>query len=149
LVSISLLSAAGGVAPARMKIYIQPDGHGFESFIAAAFIRKHVPVVMTADKQAADYILTNAVISEHESTGGKIARCAFLYCIGIDGFQAATVQLLNAQMEVIWAYNVRKQNAENFQSSAESIAKHFKEYLEKPPKSPRESRKSHRKSPPA
>jgi hypothetical protein len=153
ILSLLLASSAfphkAAVTVAQMKIYIEPD-KGFESFVAGALVKKDVPVIVTLNKQDADFILTSAVVSERETTGGKIARCAFMYCIGVDGYQVATVQLLNARGEVTWAYNVRKGNVINYQSSAESVAKHLKQYLEdQQAKSLRESRKSRRKSDPA
>jgi hypothetical protein len=61
----------------------------------------------------------------------KIARCAFAYCIGITGTQTATVQLVDAKtQEVVWAYNVRKANSQAYQSTAEAIAKHMRQFLE-------------------
>jgi hypothetical protein len=113
------------------KIYIQPQGEGFESYISAAIIKKHVPAVVTQNKDEAQFILTSAVQSKEESAGSKIARCLFMYCAGAAGTQTATVQLVNPKGEVAWAYNVRKGDARAYQSTAEAIAKHLKEFLEK------------------
>jgi len=77
-------------------------------------------------------MLVNSVVRNPESGLGKIARCAFLYCIGIEGNQTATVELLNSRNEMVWAYNVRKMGANNFQSSAEAIAKHLLQFINKP-----------------
>jgi hypothetical protein len=112
------------------KIFIQPQ-EGFESYISAAIIKKHVPAVVTQNKDDAQFTLTSAVQSKEESAGSKIARCLFMYCAGIAGNQTATVQLVNATGEVAWAYNVKKGNAQGYQSTAEAIAKHLKEFLEK------------------
>jgi hypothetical protein len=128
------VTLAFAVEPTLPKIYIEPQS-GFESYISAAVIKKHVPVVVTQRKEDAKFLLTSAVLEHKESTGGKIARCAFLYCIGIAGTQTATVQLIDpANQDVIWAYNVRKADASAYQSTAEAIAKHLKEFLEKKPK---------------
>jgi hypothetical protein len=86
------------------RIYIQPQG-GLETFIAAAMIKKHVPAVATTKPEEAAFILKPVVQEKPESTGGKIARCLFAYCAGINGTQIETVQMVNAKSgEIIWAY---------------------------------------------
>jgi hypothetical protein len=115
------------------RIYIEPQ-NGFESYVSAAIIKKHVPAVVTQNKDEAAFLLTSTVESKEESGGSKIARCLFLYCAGIQGTQTATVQLVYSKtQEVAWAYNVRKGSASAYQSTAEAIAKHLKEFLEKHP----------------
>ena len=112
------------------RIYIEPQG-GFESYISAAIIKKHVPAVVTQNKDDAQFRLTSTVLTKEESTGSKVARCLFLYCAGIQGVQTATVQLIAVQTdEVAWAYNVRKGSAQAYQSTAEAIAKHLKQFLD-------------------
>lgn len=116
-----------------VRIYIEPQS-GFDSFISAALVKKKVPVVVTQKKEDAFYILSSVVETKEESSGGKIARCMFAYCAGIAGSQTATVQLIKAESkEVAWAYNVRKNAAQAYQSSAEAIAKHLKRFLEEHP----------------
>ena len=117
-------------AASQPRIFIEPQ-NGFESFISAAIVKKHVPVVVTENRESASFVLSSHVQEKTESTGSKVARCLFMYCAGIEGMQNATVQLVNAQHEVSWAYNVRKGSASAYQSTAEAIAKHLKEYLEK------------------
>ena len=113
------------------KIYIAPD-NGFESYLAGAFTKKSVPAQMVQTEEAADYILKPAPVEQKpESTGGKVARCLFAYCAGIEGSQTASVTLIDAKTKaVVWAYNVRKGGSSNFQSSAEACAKHLKQWLE-------------------
>jgi hypothetical protein len=120
----------GGASP---RIYIEPQ-KGFESYIAAAIVKKHVPAVVTQNKDEAMFQLTSNVEAKEESTGSKIARCLFLYCAGMAGTQTATVQLINSKtQEVAWAYNVLKGNARAYQSTAEAVAKHLKKFLEEHP----------------
>ena len=112
------------------KIYIT-NQEGYGSYISAAIVKKGVPATIVVDRQEADYELTSTVDEQKESTGGKIARCLFLYCIGMAGTQKATVQLIDIKSKtVVWAYNVNKQGSGSFQSTAEAIAKHLKKYLE-------------------
>ena len=113
------------------KIYIAPQ-NGFESYLAGAFTKKDVHAQMVQTPEAADYILSAAPVEQKpESTGGKVARCLFAYCAGIEGSQTASVTLVDAKTNaVVWAYNVRKGGSSNFQSSAEACAKHLKHWLE-------------------
>ena len=113
------------------KIYIAPQ-NGFESYLAGAFTKKSVPAQIVQTEDAADYILSPAPVEQKpESTGGKIARCLFAYCAGIEGSQTASVTLIDAKTKaVVWAYNVKKNGSSNFQSSAEACAKHLKHWLE-------------------
>jgi hypothetical protein len=116
---------------AYTKIYIAPD-NGFESYLAGAFTKKSVPAQIMQTEEGADYILKPAPVEQKpESTGGKIARCMFAYCAGIEGSQTASVTLIDAKTNaVVWAYNVKKGGSSNFQSSAEACAKHLKQWLE-------------------
>jgi len=132
--AVSALAAERPTTPkSSPRIYIEPQD-GFELYISAAIIKKQVPAVVTQNKEEAAFSLTSAVQSKEESGSSKIARCLFLYCAGIQGVQTATVQLVNSNtQEVEWAYNVRKGSASAYQSTAEAIAKHLKEFLEKHP----------------
>src|SRR5690349_5977375 len=108
LVPRLLLAAGIALAPghaensgprgASPRIYIQPQD-GFESYISAAMVKKHVPAVVTQDKSEAQFVLTGLVEAKEESSGSKIARCLFAYCAGIQGTQTATVQLIDARTQ--------------------------------------------------
>lgn len=112
------------------KIYINPE-QGYGSYIAAAMINKKVPAVLTTSREEADYELISVVQVKEETTGSKIARCIFMYCIGVAGTQNASVQLIDIKTgNIVWAYNVGKYGAQTYQSTSESIAKHLKGYLE-------------------
>jgi hypothetical protein len=117
------------------KIYIDaaPD---FATALTAAMTKKKVPVVLIEDKAGAQYILRSAAVdSKDESGAGKIARCLFLDCVGMNGFSEVSVKLIRAKDEaIVWAYQVRKSNSGpvGIQSLSEAIAKHLKnDYLEK------------------
>src|SRR5262245_58369202 len=100
----SIAAEAAAIAGSAPRIYIEPQ-NGLESYIAAAVVKKHVPAVVTQNKNEARFLLLGTVQAKSESTGGKIARCLFVYCIGMEGSQIATVRLIdNKTQEVIWAY---------------------------------------------
>jgi hypothetical protein len=123
-------AAQRGAAP---SIYIAPQD-GFESYLSAAIVKKHVPAVVTQNEDEAQFVLISAVQAKEESTGSKVVRCLFAYCAGTEGSQTASVQLVNAKtQEVALAYNVRKPSAQAYQGTAEAVAKHPKQFLEQHP----------------
>jgi hypothetical protein len=114
----------------RPTVYIKPQ-NGFETYLAAAMAKKQVPVDVVADETKATYILQAAPVeTKQESTGGKIARCLFAYCAGIEDKSNVSVQLIDSgSSKMLWAYSVNKQRggSKNEQSMAEAVAKHFKD----------------------
>ena len=130
LFTASLLFAQTG----RPTVYIEPH-NGFETYLTAAFAKKGVPADVVTDQTKATYVLKSAPVEiQKESTGGKITRCLFASCAGIEDKGSVSVQLIeSSSTKVLWAYSVNKQRggAKNEQSMAEAVAKHFKEFLEK------------------
>jgi len=86
------------------------------------------------DQTRANYVLRATPVEiKTESTGGKIARCLFAYCAGIEDKGNVSVQLIEtSSAKVLWAYSVNKQKggSKNSQSMAEAVAKHLKEFVE-------------------
>lgn len=132
---LSFAQVASQAQAGRPTVYIEPQ-QGFETYIAAALTKKNVPVDVVTDASSATYILKSAPVEiQKESTGGKIARCAFLSCAGIEDKGTVSVQLVEVGSgKELWAYSVNKQKGgKNEQAMAEAIAKHFKEFLSKAP----------------
>lgn len=133
-----LLLAMAGPARAQAgspKIFIDAQAN-FASALTAAMIKKKVPATVVEEKTGAEYVLQSAdVNSKDESGAGKIARCMFLDCIGMNGYSAVSVKLIRASdSAVVWAYQVRKSvsGPVGIQSLSEAIAKHLKsDYLAK------------------
>jgi hypothetical protein len=123
--------SAAAQAP-RATVYLDSQ-NGFETYLAAAIEKKNVPVDIVTDQTKATYVLKSAPIEiKSESTGGKIARCLFAYCAGIEDKGNVSVQLIEvSSTKVLWAYSVNKQRSgsKNEQSMAEATAKHLKEFL--------------------
>jgi hypothetical protein len=99
-----------GVENGRPKIYVEPQ-NGFDTYLAAAIAKKQVPVDVVMDQTKADYILKAAPVEiKQESTGGKIARCLFAYCAGIEDKGNVSVQFIEvSSSKMVWAYSVNKQ----------------------------------------
>ena len=133
LFAVLLCSAASFAQLARPTVYIEPQS-GFETYLAAAISKKSVPVDVVTDQTKATYLLKAAPVeSKTESTGGKIARCLFAYCAGIEDKGNVSVQLIEtSSTKMLWAYSVNKQRGggKNSQSLAEAVAKHLKEFVE-------------------
>lgn len=131
-VLLSLLGAAAETkqqpAPAeRPALYVVPPGDGFEVFMAAAVIKKRVPVRVVEKEENATLILRAAPVEEKKvSTGAKWVNCLFAYCAGNGDKASASVQLVK-EGEIVWSYSVNKGRGEkNRQAMAEAIAKHMK-----------------------
>ena len=126
-VSVSCFAQLG-----RSTVYIEPQ-NGFETYLAAAIAKKSVPVDVVTDQSKATYVLKSAPIEiKQESTGGKIARCLFAYCAGIEDKGNVSVQLIEtSSSKMLWAYSVNKQKGggKNEQSMAEAVAKHLKDFV--------------------
>ena len=134
LAFVLFVASASFAQLARPTVYIEPQ-LGFETYLAAAMSKKNVPVDVVTDQTKATYILKAAPVEvKSESTGGKIARCLFAYCAGIEDKGSVSVQLIeSSSTKMMWAYSVNKQRGggKNQQSMAEAVAKHFKEFLDK------------------
>jgi hypothetical protein len=133
---VLFLASLSFAQTSRPTVYLEPQ-QGFETYVAAAIAKKGVPVDVVTDKTKATYILRSAPVEvKSESTGGKIARCLFAYCAGIEDKGNVSVQLIEAgSTKMVWAYSVNKQRggSKNQQSMAEAIAKHFKDFLPNAP----------------
>jgi len=133
VLSLSMVSFAAETV--RPTVFIRPQ-NGFETYLAAAMAKKEVPIDVVTDETKATYVLQAAPVeTKQESTGGKIARCLFAYCAGIEDKSNVSVQLIDpGSSKMVWAYSVNKQRggAKNQQAMAEAVAKHFKdEFLNK------------------
>ena len=129
-----LFSSMSFAQVARPSVYIEPQ-NGFETYVAAAISKKNVPADVVTDRSKATYVLKAAPVEiKQESAGGKIARCLFAYCAGIEDKGSVSVQLIEtSSSKMLWAYSVNKQRggSKNEQSMAEAVAKHLKEFLNK------------------
>jgi hypothetical protein len=101
----------------------------FGSAIAAALLKKEVPVLVVTDRSKAQWTITSVSSQKEDTTGTKVAKLAFGFGGGFTKFEGTIQVVDNESSAVLYAYNVKKGN---FQSAAEAFAKHFKgDYLEK------------------
>ncbi len=108
------------------RIYIAPIEGGFDTYLAAAIIKKQVPVVVVTDRTKAEYEITGIASSEK-------AGWAKMLFMGMDNSNdMASIKVVELKSsEVVYGYAVRKGNsARGKQSAAEACAKHLKEKIE-------------------
>jgi hypothetical protein len=112
--------------PKGARIYVAPIQNGFETYIIAGLEKKHVPVVIVADRTKADYELTG--VSESDRAGW--AKMLFLGSQQTN--ETASVKIVNLKTgDVVFAYSVNKTNsARGKQSAGEAVAKHINEKIE-------------------
>jgi uncharacterized protein YfaP (DUF2135 family) len=124
---------------------------GYETALAAAFVKKHVPLIVVADKDKADYIIQNSVSQRapaqpavvinnsvnnvnngSDNTQNAGSRGGFPKP-GSFGHTSASISVIDRQSsQIVFAYSVGKSaNTNQLQSTAEACAKHLKEFIEK------------------
>jgi hypothetical protein len=115
------------VVPSGSKVFVEATD-GFDTYLDAALRKKHVPLVVVADKDKADYALEG--VSDHVKAGW--AKVVFLAQIHSD--EQAGIRLVNLKTsEVVFAYAVNKKNSlHGRQTAAEACAKHLKEVVTQP-----------------
>jgi len=122
-------------------VYIEPMG-GYETYLAAAFVKKRVPLVMAADKDKADYTIISSVsesaprtpaIVINNSVNNTTSPHGGFPAPGNFGRTSASISVIdNHSSAVVFAYSVGKSRDTNqLQSAAEACAKHLKEFIEK------------------
>jgi hypothetical protein len=109
------------------SLYIPPTGDGFDVYLAAAMVKKGVPVTVLDHQDGATFVLKSAKVETKQVGGGaKLVNCLFAYCAGNEDKGNTSVQLIQAGT-IKWSYSVNKGRGEkNMQSMAEAIAKHLK-----------------------
>lgn len=68
IVSATVCAADSQQIKSGSAVYIEPMG-GYETYLAAALVKKHVPLVVVSNKKKAEYIITSTVAHENLSSG--------------------------------------------------------------------------------
>jgi hypothetical protein len=141
-------------------VYIEPM-NGYETYLAAAIVKKQVPLTLVTDKEKADYILRGTVshsqpaqpaVVVNQTTdvnsnngsgygqgiaqGMQRAAADDLAAKAARGATSASISLADAHTsQIMFAYAVGKAGTNNqIQSAAEACAKHLKEFIQTPKK---------------
>lgn len=112
--------------PRDAKLFIEPSEFGMA--LAAALLKKHVPVAAVTDQEKADFFVKTASNATQEKTGERITKLILFGGFAGSGRHFdATVTVTNRDGAIVFAHNSKK---ENFQSAAENIAKELKKHIE-------------------
>lgn len=161
-VSIMLVCASTGFAQIPQirggsTVYIEPMD-GYETYLAAAILKKHVPMAVVLDKEKAEYIIRStvsqhvpnapAVVVNNSATvneGDRGSNQAFSQgwasgeqaearhaALGSSNVSIAVVDAKTAQ--IVFAHSAGKGGTNQLQKTAEDCAKQLKEFIEKPKK---------------
>jgi len=107
------------------KIFIEPMPESFNTYLQAAFVKKHVPVVMVSDEDTADYV----IVGTAETIKAGWAKTIF---VTPKADADASITIKDAKTgNIVYGYAVDKFGARHGQqSTAEACAKHLKEFIE-------------------
>jgi DNA-binding transcriptional regulator LsrR (DeoR family) len=111
--------------PAHSKVFLAPMD-GFENDLRSAILSKKVPVVLVADKDQADYVITGISETEKAGTAKKVIM------LNWHSNEQASITVADSKSgDVVFAYSVNKpSSAHGKRSTAEACAKHLKEQIE-------------------
>ncbi len=118
---------SSGRIPKGSKVFVSPASDGYDTYLKAALIAKHVPVVIVEDKAQADFIITSTAESQKASTAKKVIL------LNWHSNEDASIRVSDAKTGVVvYGYTaVKNSSAHGKKSTAESCAKHLKEKIEK------------------
>lgn len=107
------------------KVYITPMD-GFENYLAAALVKKHVELVPVLDPTQADYVISGTSVDKKAGW----AKIAFMGNIHSDN--AASITMTDKRTgATVYAYAVdKKSTLHGQQTTAEACAKHLKSHME-------------------
>src|SRR5437763_1586860 len=111
--------------PRNSRVYLAPMG-GFEQYLAAAFRKKSVPLLIVTDRELADFEITGT----HEKKDAGWAKTIFL---GGKPAASASIQVVNLRTKVVvYADSSHRDSANRGErSTAEKLAKYLKRRMEK------------------
>lgn len=112
--------------PSNSKVYIVP-ADGFEHYLAAAFRKKSIPLLIVTDRDAADFEITTS----HDKKDASWAR-TIVWGI-LQGSASASIQVVNLKTKVVVFADSSHRTiaARGERSTAEKLAKMLKRRMEK------------------
>jgi hypothetical protein len=149
LLAFSTLAVAQSLTiKSGSTVFIAPMD-GYETYLMAAFAKKHVPLIVVADRTKADYIIRSTFTHSQPSGPSVVINNSNENGVGNNAFQSgfqtgaaeraahgttsASISVIDGRTsQIVFAYSVGKDRATNqIQSAAEACAKHLKEFIEK------------------
>jgi len=134
-------------------VYIEQMG-GYETYLAAALVKKHIPLVIVTDKDKADCIIQSSVNHTTPSQPAVVVKNTNINNIAVNGSSVKSsgssayadmlaesralgststsiVVVDSHSSQIIFADTEGKSGINQLQKTAESCAKHLKEFIEK------------------
>jgi hypothetical protein len=111
--------------PRNSKVYIEPM-NGFETYLAAAFRKKEVPLVIVTEPDYADFVISGT----HDKKNAGWAKTIFLG--DARGSASASMQVVNMRTKVVVYADSSDRSSANRgeRSTAEKLAKYLKQKIE-------------------
>ena len=111
--------------PRNSKVYIAPMD-GFETYLAAAFRKKEVPLVMVTEPEYADFVISGT----HEKKNAGWAKTIFMG--DARSTASASMQVVNMKTKVVVFADSSHRGSANRgeRSTAEKLAKYLKQKIE-------------------
>lgn len=111
--------------PRNSKVYIAPMD-GFETYLAAAFRKKGVPLTITTEPEYADFVISGT----HEKKNAGWAKTIFLG--DARSSASASIQVVNMRTKVVVFADSSHRGSANRgeRSTAEKLAKYLKKKIE-------------------
>ena len=125
LIGSAATAANNGAVQPGARVYVG-DIDGLGPYLTAALAKKNVPLVVTTERDKADFEIDG--ISESERAGWS----KMMLNGSAQSREEASIMVTNLRTgDVVFAYTVSKENAiRGRQSAAEACAKHLKRFLE-------------------
>ena len=107
------------------KVYIE-NMNGFETYLAAAFSKKKVQLIVVSDETKADYVISG------NSDDKKAGWAKIVFYGQVHSDNTASITMIDKKTTaVVFAYAVNKKNTvHGDQTTAEACAKHLEAHIE-------------------
>jgi hypothetical protein len=121
--------------------------NGYETYLAAAIVKEHVPLVVVADKDKADYIIRSTVtqttpsqpavvVNNTNTNGSNVSNRgnggSYAAALAASRSVSASIAVIDVRSSQIVFASSADQGG--FKGAAETCAKHLKEFIVKPKK---------------
>lgn len=159
LVMPGFAAGQSGQLRSGATVYIEPM-EGYETYLAAAMVKRQVPLVIVTQEDKAEYIIKSAVVHNEPSSpavvvnnsasiterenGPGLSATADAFNRGAAsaqraqaakaalGYSNASISIVDAKStQIVFAYSATKGGTNQFQKTAEDCAKHLNEFIKK------------------
>jgi hypothetical protein len=124
-------------------VYIEPM-NGYETYLSAAIVKEHVPLVVVADKDKADYIIRSTVtqttpsepavvVNNTNANGSNVSNRgnggSYAAALAASRSVSASISVIDPRSsQIVFASSA---DSYGFKSTAEMCAKPLKEFIKK------------------